>query len=266
MIEEKKRTGFYLTLLTAVTVICIIVGCVIHLGFFSLGKAGKMKSEETATERFQSISLELDTGDVTIEKGSDFRVSYRYPSNGLPEISVSDGKLVVKQKMKNTINMKNMDCYLTITVPEGEELKNLDASLDVGNIEVSGFSFAASSKVDLETDVGNIDLYDCTFGDLKLETDVGNTHIGTSTFKKLSSSGDVGDIEIDQCTFESATCGTDTGSISVSGSFSDLSCKTDMGSITVETDKPIKDETLDLKASAGNITVNGQEFEGSYKK
>ena len=31
--KEKKGTGFFLAILTIVTVVCIIVGCILHLGF-----------------------------------------------------------------------------------------------------------------------------------------------------------------------------------------------------------------------------------------
>ena len=58
--KEKKGTGFFLAILTIVTVVCIIVGCILHLGFgFSRSGSGKMKSDEVAAERFKSISLEL---------------------------------------------------------------------------------------------------------------------------------------------------------------------------------------------------------------
>ena len=43
--KEKKGTGFFLAILTIVTVVCIIVGCILHLGFgFSRSGNGKMKS------------------------------------------------------------------------------------------------------------------------------------------------------------------------------------------------------------------------------
>ncbi len=270
MIEEKKRKSSYLTILTIVTVICIIAGCVIHLGFLPFGgRSGKMKSEKVATDRFQNVSLELDVGDVKIEKGSEFSVTYKYPSGCLPEISVSGGKLTVKQKMKDHISLKDLDCHLTITVPEGEELKNVDGYLDAGSVEVSGFTFDKSSNFNMESDVGSIELIDCTFGDLKLEADVGNISLNACTFKNLTASGDVGDIDLRECSFDAAECTTDTGSINVyvsgDGNFSSLTCKTDIGSITVDTDDPIRDEKIDLKVSTGDITVNGKEYEGSYK-
>ena len=66
--KEKKGTGFFLAILTIVTVVCIIVGCILHLGFgFSRSGNGKMKSDEVAAERFNSISLELDAGSITVE-------------------------------------------------------------------------------------------------------------------------------------------------------------------------------------------------------
>ena len=263
--KEKKGTGFFLAILTIVTVVCIIVGCILHLGFgFSRSGNGKMKSDEVATERFNSISLELDAGDIIIEKGKSFNVSYRYPSNALPEIKVSGDKLVVKQKMKN-IHLKDLDCSLTITVPEGEELEGINGDLDVCSLKINGFLFDTSSKIDITTDVGSIEFADCTFGDLKIDADVGNILFDACTFKELKATGDVGDIEINKCTFDSAECKSDTGSIDVSGSFSNLVCRTDAGSITVETDKPVKNETMDLKVSGGDITVNGEDRGRSYR-
>ena len=263
--RDKRGTGFYLTLLTVVTVICIIIGCVLHLGFgFSRSGSGKMKSDEVAAERFKSISLELDAGDVIIEKGKSFNVSYRYPSNALPEIKVSGDKLVVKQKMKN-IHLNDLDCSLTITVPEGEELEGINGNLDVCSLKVNGFIFDTSSEIDITTDVGSIEFADCTFGDLKLDSDVGSISLDACTFKKLKAAGDVGNIDINKCTFDSADCKTDTGSINISGSFSSLICKCDIGSITVETDKPVKNETMDLKVSGGDITVNGEDRGSSYR-
>ena len=263
--REKRGTGFYLTLLTVITVICIVIGCVLHLGIgFPRFGAGKMTGDEIETESFKSVSLALDAGDVVIKKGKSFNVSYRYPSKCLPEIKVSDGKLTVKQKMKN-IHLNDLDCSLTITVPEGVELEDIDGDMDVCSLEINGFIFDTSSKIDITTDVGSIEFADCTFGDLKIEADVGNILLDTCTFKKLTANGDVGDIEINTCTFDSADCKTDTGSISISGSFSDLTCKSDAGSIAVETDKPVKDEKMDLKVSTGSVTVNGEDHGSSYR-
>ena len=263
--RDKRGTGFYLTLLTVVTVICIIIGCVLHLGFGFSGRGnGKMKSDEIATERFKKISLELDAGDVRIRKGKSFNVSYRYPSNSLPEIKVSGDKLVVKQKMKN-IHLNDLDCSLTITVPEGEELEGIDGDMDVCSLEINGFLFDTSSEIDITTDVGSIEFGDCTFGNLKIDADVGNILFDACTFKRLTANGDVGDIEINKCTFDSADCKTDTGSIKISGSFSSLICKCDIGSITVDTDNPVKDESMDLKVSGGDITVNGEDRGSSYR-
>ena len=203
-----------------------------------------MKSDEVAAERFNSISLELDAGDIIIEKGKSFNVSYRYPSNALPEIKVSGDKLVVKQKMKN-IHLKDLDCSLTITVPEGEELEGINGDLDVCSLKINGFLFDTSSKIDITTDVGSIEFADCTFGDLKIDADVGNILFDACTFKELKATGDVGDIEINKCTFDSA--------------------EWDAGSITVETDKPVKDEKMDLKVSIGDVTVNGADCGTSYR-
>lgn len=245
MNNQSTFRTLYLTILTIVTILCIIVGISVHVfHVFSFQKTHTVQ-EEIELESFDSIQLDIDAGDFSIVYGDSYKVSYSYPDNFVPSVSVTNRILSVTQSLNNFRfrNLTSSDYSITIEIPEGTLLTNLDAKMDMGNFELNGLSVDVLS---IDADMGNIELEDLTLKTATVRADMGN-------------------VELNDCSFDSANCTADMGSIDVSGNFASLTAKCDLGSITVDSDS-IDSAKLDLSTSFGSIEVNGKSKGSSYNQ
>ena len=108
------KKNIYLTILTIVTVLCIIGGTCYHVIGWGVSLAEhfvpffKSQQEETSTKQssadntkldaFSNISVDVKVMDLTLTKGSDFSISYSASEKLVPEYDVDDGTLVLTQK------------------------------------------------------------------------------------------------------------------------------------------------------------------------
>ena len=144
----------YIGILVTITVICVMIGVVMNMSknftlFSFFDRSGKNISREfdEAAGGFTAIELDADIGDVTIEKGSAFAVKFSGLDKLEPRVSVSDGKLSVIQDTEVSFNPAKLKSNISITVPEGTNLTELKADLDLGNLELEGISAACSGTV-----------------------------------------------------------------------------------------------------------------------
>lgn len=218
----KKNT--YLIIITLVTVLCIIIGAFINLRFagrgFAKAKNAIRKSfaeddydfdidddynfdddtivyDSEDLEPFHTVSVQGSVLAVVIERGNSYSISTKYSMKRLkPEYSLNNGRLSVVQKTKRKSVMGNNNCKVTITVPYGVTLDKLDIDVDVGAIELSGFDVDTCS---ISTDVGAVALSKLDFKNMKIKSDVGAVSvelIEDVSLYEIDSSSDLGAIEI----------------------------------------------------------------------
>ena len=249
----------YLTFLHFITVICIMIGLVIHVGGWigkdiwnsMFGKSFVSESKTTsgggAPGAFDEINADLAIGDILIETGSDYNVSYdNYPEDLVPEIKYDNGTLKITQKNKRTGWNFNQNFTksgkIVVTVPT-------EATLSL-NIDLSMGAFTAKNvaldKVEVNSSMGSVDFKNCNSYKLDLQAAMGS-------------------ITIDGGSFDSASIDANMGSIEVDADFEDLEADCDMGSIEISTSNNIEDLRLSLNTDMGNITINGSEYGTKYK-
>ena len=246
----------YLTVLTIVTVVCILAGLFIHvlrgaIPFMkNMIKGGKTVSQTVETGAFDSIHLDADMGDVKIITGSDYSVSYEVPDFLIPEVETDDGVLSIKAKgdahliKHGHFNPSMLICKMTVTVPEGTRIAELEADVDMGNLECSGMDIAI---VDLSADMGNISF-------------------SNSNVKALTAEADMGNIEISGVTGNTADLGADMGNISLGGTFDVVTGECSMGSIEYNPDDKNRECSVTLKADMGSVVVSGESQGNKYSK
>ena len=200
-----KRTT-YVIILAIVTIFCIIFGAYINLKHSASGmkKAGKavskaftrdyldadddlfdyddydddddaMEFDSEALSAFDVVSVEGSVLALVISRGSSYSIDARYNNPRLqPEYSLNNGRLRISQKRKIRRLVGNSKCKVTITVPYGVTLDKLDVDVDVGAIELSGFDVDTAS---ISTDVGAISVNRVDFKDMIIKSDVGAVSI-----------------------------------------------------------------------------------------
>ena len=249
----------FVTTLGIVTIICIVIGTCIHVGgffmngvklfgkpIFSLGSGTDTVSFSEDYSGVEKLDLNMSVGDVFIEEGSTFNVSFEGREDLKPEVSLKDNKLVIKQKKDfnvTPVNLGKLKSRITVTVPSDVTIERLDAELDMGNLEIK--------------DVSCKDL----FADLSM----GNLEIRNAKAEKIGADNDMGDCRIYNSEFNELTADCDMGNIHLelvdSPDNYGIHATCDMGDVKIDGDKEGNnystkgDKTITLNVAMGNITV-----------
>ena len=258
------KKNIYLTVITIITIICIIAGTCYHVigwgvHFFSeqpfishiLGDndtAAESVNQTTETlESFDNIKLDISVSNLTVTTGDSYSISYDTNRAVLiPKYEVSHGTLTVTQKSKHNNFWGSTYCAITITVPENTVLHNLTADGSVGDVL---FQNIQAQKSTLDFSVGDLDLENCALGDCSIDTSTG-------------------DIDVQDCTFGNMGIDTSVGDVSVSVSQDlasyDMTLDTGVGEVTVNggshkdhyESKGDSSNTFTIDNSTGDISVN----------
>lgn len=232
-----KRTT-YLIIIAAVTIFCIIFGAFINLRYAGRGWKSARKAirnsfkyeydyddydddtdldfddydldddddfEDNTTafdsetlEKFDTISIEGSVLAVEISRGNSYSIGSRYTSNRLkPEFSLKNGRLYIVQHAGKRKMVGNHKCNIKITVPYGVTIDKLDIDLNVGAVQLSGFDVKSAS---IHTDVGAISVEQLDFDDMYIKSDVGAVAIELlqdSNAYQINANSDLGGITID---------------------------------------------------------------------
>ncbi|MCR4692176.1 MAG: DUF4097 domain-containing protein [Lachnospiraceae bacterium] len=284
MADEKKFSGWkrrYIAFLNAVTVVCIIVGCFIHIGGF-IGadiyrsiwhsdtrtiRSDEGSGSNYAAQQFQSIDGDVSMGSVVLTQGDSYSCTYeKYPDNALPSIEIEDGELKITQKAKNARTFGDMsfkgsynDAKIIITVPE-DAVVDTKLRLNMGAFEAEN---CTTGELNIEADMGSIEVSDCKVKDLDLRAHMGGITVEDTTFDSGEFKADMGGITVNDCTFDNGEFKADMGGIDVEATFNKMEAKCSMGGISVEASND--DAKMNLSADVGGISVNGKDRGRKYK-
>ena len=125
---------------------------------------------------------------------------------------------------------------VTLYLPEKKVLKNIDVTMDFGDVQMNGVQAESGS---IESDDGDIVLSGCKMQDVKIEADYGDVELKSGTWENGSITLDDGDVSIRSTKL--------SGDISISNSYGDIdlelakkdleqmgiTAKTDLGDIDV---------------------------------
>ena len=196
------KRAIYLSGLVVITVGCILwrVGSD-AFGWFYSGDETEQGTEVSlegtqVLDAFSEIRVESDVMDVTIQKGTDYSLSYRTAGKNKPAYSVKDGVLSVTQKQQkkhwNLGMVSNKSAAMTITVPEDVALKDVDITSNVGDVDINGI---VTERFECELDVGDMTAKNAELGESTIDADVGDVKLDKVKAKNLDVTADVGDIE-----------------------------------------------------------------------
>jgi hypothetical protein len=258
--KTKSPKGLIAALIVigVITICCIIGGSVYHLLRWIPGYSGISSSDSSRVnynevlEDFSEISIDGSVFDITIESGTEYRLTYDCDSKLVPTVSVEQGVLTIKQPKSHstginfgvTVNHSKM----TLTVPSDRVLNSIDVFSDVGDISISDLTASTAS---VSSNVGDITLTGCDFSQIDVMADVGDVTLGNCSFDSGSADSDVGDILLTGCAFRQMEL---TG---------------DIGDIDVRSDTDLSGAKLSLETDMGDVSVNGTShskgFEQQYK-
>lgn len=249
----------YMTVLTIVTVVCVIGGSIVH-GIGLLTRIRHFVGRHTASESgqivesgqgrdydlspFTSLKLDVGIGDIRLVTGDGYHLTYSGKDSLAPVLKEDGDRLKITQNDRNvrswfkTDNPLDTENTMVITVPADAKLKDLDAELNMGNFTITGIS---ADDTELSLNMGNLDVMDSSFGKLSVDADLGNVTIR--------------DISADKAEFDASMGNIEAVHIA---DFRSLDLDADMGNIDLTLDQKLDDLNLALSASLGSVKINGE--------
>ena len=185
--------------------VCFGVGGLLTMGthiFFDHEDAIEIENQEyfeyTNKEAIHTLKINSDVCDIQVLYGDDFIIKTR----GLPKMgeesksfdvsfSQADGTYTFEEKYKKkNVNFKNKPKIL-VQVPA--EIKNLDLELNVGDVEVQNLVL---KTLHVRNDVGEIEIDCCEAEEVRCENDLGDIEYEGDFLKTMNVEANVGDVEI----------------------------------------------------------------------
>ena len=225
-----------ITFLLAAVFLFSIAGCTVKTK-----EAAPELHEGVLDSEFTALRLDVDVAEITVAPGDAFHVEYGLCNE--PEIDTTDdGTLTIREKANDHwwdgIHFtQESKPYVNVTVPEGTVLTLVDVNVDVGDVEVSRLELGA---LHVDADVGDLKLQGVTVqGAVDLSADVGNADCREMTVTGVVT------IEID------------TGDISFGGSAASIDAETDVGNVTLLLPGAAVNWAMELETDVGSVTVDG---------
>jgi hypothetical protein len=247
---ENMKKNIYLTILTIVTMVCMIAGIFSHVfgGFFGKNtflqnSTGEQADWSTALDSFQTIRMNLAAANVVLERGDDFSIAYTGAEELVPDYSVDGDVLKITNEKNNKKIYTVRDCTLTVTLPEGADLAELNARINAGEIQIRGID---AENLDVEIDAGNVEVSNGSYTHVSMDVDAGNVTVDNCTVINTSAEVNMGNIEFKNCAFDA------------------LDATSDMGNIEIDSSQPLDGYEVRMSADLGNVTVNGKSYSGGY--
>lgn len=136
----------------------------------------RAKTIDTSIEAFSKLDINAKVMAVTIKSGDQYHLYFSYNKEKIkPTYQIENGTLTIRQPAFSN-NTGNINCKLEITVPRYTKLNDVDIELNVGEINLKGFD---CDTLDITNNVGEIDIKDINFEEIDAKSNVGEISIKT---------------------------------------------------------------------------------------
>lgn len=231
------KRSVWITIITIITVCCVIGGTFYHIFRHGTGLFGHGGIENISLEleAFQAVKVDANLMHVTITAGEQYYLDCEYTDGLEPVYEVKNGTLTIKQRTYNKWGINNAECSLSLTIPK--QMDSIDVHTALGDINLEGIS---ATECELLSNLGNCTLKKCSFAESDLTTNLGEISASDTSLGEAELKNDMGEIELDTCTF------------------GDLSITAAMGSVTVDTAQELDGYDMELEADMGSVYVNNR--------
>lgn len=187
------KKSIYMGIITFITLCCIIIG-VLKGGVLHLGNKN-VHSEEISLDEYKKLSVQGDVMEIAFIEGDKYTIHYECTEDLDPICSVNNDTLTITQKKRKMrwFGINNQTCKVTIEIPRGTVLEDMNMKLDVGEVRMNGMQNKATT---ISLDVGEVEIENSMLGDTMVDIDVGEISILKSEFENMAAETDTGNIEI----------------------------------------------------------------------
>ncbi len=200
-------------------------------------------------DSLKKLTLDMDAGSVVFEQKSGITeatltFAHKTSSSKLTTDFSEKGSIITYKLSNNHLNSKKDKFTVTITLPTGFEMDELDADFDMASLTLGDLNV---KKLTADLDMGSVTAGALTCGTVNIELDMGGFTADSVTAQKLTAESSMGSLTIDLLDCPD----------------SDLS--TDMGSITTALTGMESDYGIDASLDMGKLTIDGTARTGNYK-
>ena len=219
-------------------------------------------------DSLKKLTLDMDAGSVVFEQKSGITeatltFAHKTSSSKLTTDFSEKGSIITYKLSNNHLNSKKDKFTVTITLPTGFEMDELDADFDMASLTLGDLNV---KKLTADLDMGSVTAGALTCGTVNIELDMGGFTADSVTAQKLTAESSMGSLTIDLLDCPDSDLSTDMGSITtaLTGMESDygIDASLDMGKLTIDgtartgNDKTAGSRKLKLTDSMGSVTVS----------
>ena len=272
-----------LIIFTAIILLLSALGSCMLTGTARFAFSGFRGPKETSKtydlkDSFNAISVETDTGNITIMPAKDGKAKVvRTGSVNLERCDRSEGRRVGKEGRSKRLWPFRIGTYagkseITIYLPKttyqtlqvksntgttdlrpGGSFENMDIKTDTGSVNISSVSVSDNLKV--KTATGRITLTDVIAEDLSVKSNTGSITLQHAiATDEIEIKSDTGSVNLERCDGPKIEIKTDTGSIKgtlLSGKTFDA--KSDTGRVSIPASTP--GGSCKIESDTGSITI-----------
>lgn len=136
------------------------------------------------------LEIDVDLGSIIVKKGETSQVRFVNLDQDHVSVKQEEGKQKVKVKHPNVWNIE-VNGYIEVTLSEQDI--TLDVETDMGDIEISELRF---EKLSVDCALGNIELNEVTTSDCDVDQNAGNVTMSGTFLNRTKVENDMGNIEI----------------------------------------------------------------------
>ncbi len=198
--------------------------------FEKLFSKGNKKDEivdvKLTNKEFYKLKIKLGVGDVIIEQGENFSVSFIGKKPYLPLVQLSDGKVQLKQKINL---LERGEAELKVVIPQEVTLDSIDIQTNSGNIEIvdikaeKAYLKSTAGRVRrvaiaeslLESTDGNVTVRNSDLADGKLATYDGEIKVSGSILSRVVLNVTDGDMNLTDVTIDEGSANLKAGNFTL---------------------------------------------------
>ena len=212
----------------------------------------------------KALDIEVHAGTFKVVEGEHFRVDAHGVFADSFSCTLEGDRLVVRQNwlkdIANWLQMLNYDPEVTITVPQGVTLRELDLSVSAGVLEICDLQ---ADDVDLDMSAGELKCGDLQGRSAELSMSAGAAYFQVISADSVSVNVSAGTLELKGVNSRELEADVSAGGLRVENLDTQaVEADCSAGSIRLQPVSPQTDWLLDMEISGGAVEVDGRSYSG----
>lgn len=231
-------------------------------------------------DKYNSVSIDTASMDIVICKGDSYKIEYSCPDVVIPEVSVEDNTLRVKQPRYNgginvsfaNTNYMGYKIYLPDNMEYNIDVEGASATITVSSVNVSGNISTSSGdiflndikgrKMNLKFTSASVKVDNVDFEEMSFSGSSGDVYVSRSDIDEVSSKLTSGHFDFSKSFAEEISCEASSGDISiVLNTINRIRTNTTSGDVEINIGEKMDEYSVEVNTTSGSIEIGKNEYE-----